>query len=83
MEEKQRAYHDGDTIYILLKRSQAESVLNEWLEGNHACDLRVHRSQKTKGCVVLETTNLMWANRIIRWFPYERVTYKSTKSITK
>ena len=69
-------YRDGDTIYILLKRSQAESVLNEWLEGNHACDLKVRRSQKTKGCVVVETTDLMWANRIIRWFAYERVTYK-------
>ena len=76
-------YRDGDTIYILLKRSQAESVLNEWLEGNHQCDLKVRRSQKTKGCVVVETTDLMWANRIIRWFPYESVTYKPTKPNTK
>lgn len=69
-------YRQGDTIYILLKKSQAESVMDEWLEGNWQSDLTVHRSQKTKGCVVLETTDLMFAARIIQWKPYEKVTYK-------
>ena len=69
-------YRQGDTIYILLKKSQAESVMDEWLEGNWQSDMTVHRSQKTKGCVVLETTDLMFAARIIQWKPYEKVTYK-------
>ena len=69
-------YRQGDTIYILLKKNQAESVMDEWLEGNWQSDLTVHRSQKTKGCVVLETTDLMFAARIIQWKPYEKVTYK-------
>lgn len=42
-------YRQGDTIYILLKKSQAESVMDEWLEGNWQCDLTAHRSQRTKG----------------------------------
>ena len=76
MSKDMNDYRQGDTIYILLKKSQAESVMGEWLEGNWQCDLMVHRSQKNKGCVVLETTDLMFAARIIQWHTYERVTYK-------
>lgn len=70
---------EGDTIYILLTKSQAESVMEEWIEGNWASDLVVHRSQKTKGRVVLETTDLMFAARICQWHNYEKVSYKRTK----
>lgn len=69
-------YRDGDTIYILIRACDARGVLEEWLEGNHACDLSVRRSKKTRGCVVITTKDLMWANRIIQWHKYERVTYK-------
>ncbi|WP_308271948.1 hypothetical protein [Prevotella sp.] len=72
-------YKEGDTIYILLTKSQAESVMGEWLENNWDCDLTVHRSQKTKGRVVLETMDLMFAARIIQWHTYERVTFKGKK----
>ena len=35
-------YRQGDTIYILLKKSQAESVMDEWLEiGRASCRERV------------------------------------------
>lgn len=70
---------EGDTIYILLTKSQAESVMEEWIENNWASDLVVHRSQKTKGRVVLETTDLMFAARICQWHNYEKVNYKRTK----
>ena len=46
MEEKQRAYHDGDTIYILMDGDAVQGVMEEWLERNYACDLVVHRSRK-------------------------------------
>lgn len=69
-------YKDGDTIYILMKSGSAESLMDDWLHLNYECDLHVHRSKKNKGCLVVETKNLMWANRIIRWHSYERVTYK-------
>jgi hypothetical protein len=79
MSKDMNDYRQGDTIYILLKKIQAESVMDEWLEGNWQCDLTVHRSQKNKGCVVLVTTDLMFAARIIQWHTYERVTYKREK----
>lgn len=53
MSKDMNDYRQGDTIYILLKKGQAESVMDEWLEGNWQCDLTAHRSQKNKGCVVL------------------------------
>lgn len=71
-----RDYRPGDTIYILLKKIQAESVMEEWLDGGWSCDLRIRRSQKTKGHVVLETKDLMFAVRCIRYHEYERVVYK-------
>ncbi len=69
-------YQAGDIIYILMKKSSVESVVNEWAEGNWECDLKVRRSQKNKGHVVIETTDVFWANRIMRWYAYEKVTYK-------
>ena len=72
-------YKDGDTIYILLTKSQAESVMGEWIENNWECDLTVHRSQKTKGRVVLETTDLMFAARVCQWHQYEKITCKRKK----
>ena len=72
-------YKDGDAIYILLTKSQAESVMGEWIENNWSCDLTVHRSQKTKGRVVLETTDLMFAARVCQWHQYEKITYKRKK----
>lgn len=72
-------YKDGDTIYILLTKSRAESVMGEWIENNWGCDLTVHRSRKTKGRVVLETTDTMFAARICQWHQYEKITYKRKK----
>lgn len=69
-------YRQGDTIYILMKRGNAESLLEDWLYHCYRCDLHVHKSEKNQGCVVVETKDLMWANRIIKWHKYERVTYK-------
>lgn len=80
MSKDKNDYQQGDTIYILLTKSQAESVMDEWLEGNWGCDLTAHRSAKTKGCVVLETRDLMFAARIIQWHQWKKVTYKRPKT---
>lgn len=69
-------YKDGDTIFILMTAEQCKSVMREWLEQNYECDLNVMRSQKNKGKFVLKTNSLMWANRIIQWHGYEKVTYQ-------
>ena len=34
MSKDMNDYRQGDTIYILLKKIQAEGVMDEWLEGN-------------------------------------------------
>lgn len=77
---KMEDYKPGDTIYILLGKIHAGSVMTEWLEGRWQCDLTMHRSAKTKGCVVLETKSLMFASRVIQWHQWEKVTYKRPKA---
>ena len=72
-------YKDGDTIYILLTKSQAESVMGEWIENNWGCDLTVHRSQKTKGRVVGETAERVFAARVCEGHQYEKIAYKRKK----
>lgn len=76
METRDRGYKEGDTIYILMTKDQADSALTEWLEGNRECDLRLRRSKKAKGCVVMETRDPMWAARIIEWYGYKKVIYR-------
>ena len=72
-------YKQGDTIYILMKRENAEVLLDDWLRHVYECDLHIHKSKQTQGCVVVETKDLMWANRIIKWHNYDKVTYKHKK----
>lgn len=60
-----------------MERRCAEGLLDDWLENNYECDLVVHVSKKTPGCVVVETKDLMWCNRILRWFRYKSVCIKS------
>ena len=72
-------YQEGDTIYILMDSSSASGLMDDWLHYNYECSLLVHRSQKNRGKVVVETKNLMWASRIIKWYTYESVTYKRKK----
>lgn len=69
-------YKDGNTIFILMTAEQCKSVMREWLERDYECDLNVMRSRKNKGKFVLKTKSLMWANRIIQWHGYEKVTYQ-------
>lgn len=72
-------YQPGDIIYILMDAMSAQSLLDDWLHHNYECDLHLRRSVKNKGKVVIETKDLMWANRIIKWHKYEQVTYKHPK----
>lgn len=72
-------YKQGDTIYILMTAMSAQGLLEDWLQHNYECDLHLHRSKQNKGMVVVETKDLMWASRIIKWHKCERVTYKHPK----
>ena len=70
-------YKQGDTIYILLEDFVASTLMDDWVNHNYECNMLVHRSKKHHGCIVVETTNQMWANRIIQWYDYKEVTYRS------
>ena len=70
-------YKQGDTIYILMTAMSAQGLLEDWLQHNYECDLHLHRSKQNKGMVVVETKDLMWASRIIKWHKCEKVTYKT------
>ena len=72
-------YQQGYTIYILMDAMSAQSLLEDWLHHNYECDLHLHRSTKNKGKVVIETKDLMWAARIIKWHTCDQVTYKHPK----
>ena len=61
-------YREGDTIQLLIAGSHIGAVLEDWLESYRECDIRVRRA-KTKGCVVLETTDIIYASHIVQWFP--------------
>ena len=70
-------YKKGDTIYILMDAISANSLMDDWVHHNYGCDLHVHRSKNHSGCIVVETTDIMWASRIIQWYQYKKVTYKT------
>lgn len=70
-------YKRGDTIYLLTDARSATSLMDDWLTHNYECDLLVHRSLKNKGCVVVETTDLLWARRIILWYKPKKVKCKT------
>lgn len=77
----EEAYKKGDTIYLLMDAKSARGLMDDWAEHNYECDLVVHRSQKNRGCVVVETRDLLWARRIMLWHQVKRVTCttKTTK----
>ena len=53
---------------ILLPGREALGVMEDWLECNIETDICLRRA-KTKGHLVIETTDTMFANRIRMWHP--------------
>lgn len=71
-------YKEGDTIQVLIHGSHIGAVMEDWLESHRECDIRVRRA-KTKGCVVLETADIIYAAHIVQWFPDVKVNIKKQK----
>lgn len=71
-------YKEGDTIQVLIHGSHIGVVMEDWLESRRECDIRVRRA-KTKGCIVLETTDILYAAHIVQWFPDVKVNIKKQK----
>lgn len=77
----ERNYKQGDTIYLLMDAMSATTLMEDWITHKYECDMLVHRSKKTKGFIVIETKNLLWASRIILWYNPKEVTYKTKNNI--
>ncbi len=60
---------------LLLTGSEAASVVDDWTACNIESDLRLRRA-KTKGHIVIETRDVMFANRIRQWHPSCKVNIK-------
>lgn len=70
-------YEKGDTFYLLLRPIDAMGVLEDWLIGGYPdTDFLCHQSKKNKGKVVLETKDVMFANRVLSWHPNCQVSIK-------
>lgn len=57
----------GTRYQVLLSYSDALSGLEDWMYGNWECDVRVRRA-KTLKRVVLETTDVVFASRMVLRF---------------
>lgn len=60
---------------LLLTRSEAVAVAEDWAERDMESDLRL-RKAKTKGHVVIETRDVMFARNIQVWHPSCKVNIK-------
>lgn len=69
---------DDKLFQLLLTGSEALSVVDDWLEQGMACDLRLRRA-KTKGHVVVETQDVMFARNIQIWHPSCQINIKDLK----
>lgn len=69
---------EGTVYRILLKGSEAASVLTEWWEASACADLRV-RKAKTPKHVVVETTDTVFAAHVLRMWPGSPVNVKEPK----
>ena len=60
---------------LLLKNEEVRSVVEDWAERNIQSDLRLRRA-KTRGHVVVETRDAIFANNIRIWHPSCQVNIK-------
>ena len=67
---------ENKLFQILLKGSEAEGVVNDWLERNIQADIRLRRA-KTRGHIVIETSDVMFARNIQIWHPSCKINIKN------
>ncbi len=66
---------EGTLYRILLKGSDAAAMLEEWWQASLRADLRV-RKAKTPKCIVIETTDTLFASHVLREWPGSPVNIK-------
>ncbi|MBQ7683286.1 MAG: RNA polymerase subunit sigma [Bacteroidaceae bacterium] len=55
----------NEKYQILVKKGLVGLIVEDWL-WHSGCDLRL-RKAKTQGCRVIETTDTLYAARIVKW----------------
>lgn len=60
---------------LLLRNEEVAAVVDDWAERNIQSDLRIRRA-KTRGHVVVETRDVMFARNIQVWHPSCKVNIK-------
>lgn len=65
----------GDTVQLLVRGDEAARVLDDWVRSGVEADLRVRRA-RTEGRVVIETADVLFASRVVRWFSDVRTAVK-------
>lgn len=61
-------YTGNEIFQILIKKSEARDIVEDWAERNMECDLRFRRA-KTRGHIVVELKDPVYANNIRIWHP--------------
>lgn len=56
----------NETYLLLLPNDHVEGMIEDWLARNLECNLTLRRA-KTKGHTVVETNDVLFANRIQQW----------------
>lgn len=65
-------------LYQLLLAKDEAAVVEDWAERGVESDLRL-RKAKTKGYIVIETRDVIFASRIRQWHPSCKVNIKDLK----
>lgn len=60
---------------LLLPKDEAAEVARDWADRNIESDLRL-RKAKTRGHIVIETRDVMFARNILSWHPSCKVNIK-------
>lgn len=63
---------------LLLAKDEVAAVVEDWAERGVESDLRL-RKAKTKGHIVMETRDVIFASRIRQWHPSCKVNIKDLK----
>ena len=71
-------YKPGTRFLFLVDYFEASGILDDWMEGDWKCDLRMRRA-KTPKRVVVEVEDVMMAYRIHRWHPNAKVAIQEPK----
>ena len=66
---------ENELYQLLLPKDEAAEVARDWAERNIESDLRL-RKAKTRGHIVIETQDVMFARNIQVWHPSCKVNIK-------